>query len=209
MIRGLSWPDSSSLTGISPIDRALASPYGRLRNVKRKVQRSASSGSETRASCASGTRARCGRKGKGLWSATARWNPSAVGWERWMGARLLCTEISAFGQTVISTGGGSPENHRDFTESTISQTALEIAPLSHPVISAKSSSTRHEFTQDFSKISPTARARSPTAVHGTWPRRKFTTGERTRSTHHSGLVFGLCFLPSQLWIDLRVVRRRE
>ena len=46
------------------------------------------------------TRARCGRKGKGLWSATARWNPSAVGWERWMGARLLCTEISAFGQTV-------------------------------------------------------------------------------------------------------------
>ena len=36
------------------------------------------------------------------------------------------------------------------------------------MISAKSSSTRHEFTQDFSKISPTARARSPTAVHGTW-----------------------------------------
>ena len=55
-----------------------------------------------RASCASGTRARCGRKGKGLWSATARWNPSAVGWERWMGARLLCTEISAFGQTVFA-----------------------------------------------------------------------------------------------------------
>ena len=74
------------------------------------------------------------------------------------------------GACTISTGGGSRnrENHRDFTESTISQTALEIAPLSHPVISAKSSSTRHEFTQDFSKISPTARARSPTAVHGTW-----------------------------------------
>ena len=65
-------------------------------------------------------------------------------------------------------GSRNHENHRDFIESTISQTGLEIAPLSHPVISAKSSSTRHEFTQDFSKISPTARARSPTAVHGTW-----------------------------------------
>ncbi len=83
----------------------------------------------------------------------------------------------------ISTGGGSRnrENHRDFTESTISQTALEIAPLSHPVISAKSSSTRHEFTQDFSKISPTARARSPTAVHGTWLEENSPpAGERAR-----------------------------
>ena len=89
----------------------------------------------------------------------------------------------------ISTGGGSRnrENHRDFTESTISQTALEIAPLSHPVISAKSSSTRHEFTQDFSKISPTARARSPTAVHGTWLEENSPppTGGRARSTHAS------------------------